>query len=49
MMAAREHGLAIAAAGTHPFSQWQHQSVTPSDRYLSLDAALQQLARELVI
>ena len=47
--AAQEHGLAIAAAGTHPFSRWQNQKVTPKDRYRSLDAVLQQLVRELVI
>ncbi|MEL6381191.1 MAG: carboxylate-amine ligase [Cyanobacteria bacterium J06626_18] len=49
LLAAQEHGLAIAAAGTHPFSQWQKQKVTPKDRYRGLDAVLQQLARELVI
>lgn len=47
--AAREHGLAIAAAGTHPFSHWQHQEVTPKDRYHKLNDLLQQLIRELII
>ncbi|MGJ3249153.1 MAG: carboxylate-amine ligase [Elainellaceae cyanobacterium] len=49
MQTAQHHGLAIAAAGTHPFSQWQHQKVTPNDRYLGLYDVLQQLVRELVI
>ncbi|NER84773.1 MAG: hypothetical protein F6K42_35710, partial [Leptolyngbya sp. SIO1D8] len=49
MVAAQEHGLAIAAAGTHPFSRWQNQKVTPKDRYRSLDTVLQQLVREMVI
>jgi carboxylate-amine ligase len=47
--AAQKHGLAIAAAGTHPFSRWQNQKVTPKDRYRNLNAELQQLIRELVI
>ena len=49
MMAAQEHGLAIAAAGTHPFSRWQNQKVTPKDRYRNLDEVMQQLIREMVI
>jgi len=47
--AAQEHGLAIAAAGTHPFSRWQRQKITPKDRYYGLNEVLQQLIRELVI
>ena len=49
MEASQKHGLAIAAAGTHPFSRWQNQKVTPKDRYRSLDDALRQLIREMVI
>ena len=49
MTAAQNHGLKIAAAGTHPFSRWQNQKVTPKDRYRSLDEVLQQLIREPVI
>jgi carboxylate-amine ligase len=48
MLAAQKHGLAIASAGTHPFSRWQNQKVTPKDRYRNLDAELQQLIREMV-
>ncbi len=47
--AAQENGLAIAAAGTHPFSQWQDQQTTPKDRYRKLTEDLQQLIRELII
>ena len=49
MVASQKHGLAIAAAGTHPFSKWQNQKVTPKDRYRSLDDVLKQLVREMVI
>ena len=49
IVAAQEHGLAIAAAGTHPFSRWQNQEVTPKDRYHDLNNLLQQLIRELII
>lgn len=49
MVAAQEHGLAIAAAGTHPFSRWQNQNITPKDRYHRLNDTLQQVIRELVI
>ena len=49
IVAAQENGLAIAAAGTHPFSQWQDQQTTPKDRYQKLTEDLQQLIRELII
>lgn len=35
--AAARHGSKIAAAGTHPFSRWQAQQITPKDRYLGLE------------
>src|SRR5689334_17590653 len=31
--AARQEGKQIAAAGTHPFSRWQEQQMTPKERY----------------
>jgi len=34
--------------GTHPFSCWQDQKVTPNDRYYSLVQSLQVVARRLV-
>ena len=30
----RENGLVIAAAGTHPFSSWMKQEITPLERYV---------------
>lgn len=42
-------GLQIAAAGTHPFSQWKKQEVTPKERYITLVNTYQQLIREQII
>ncbi|HWS83357.1 MAG TPA: YbdK family carboxylate-amine ligase, partial [Ktedonobacteraceae bacterium] len=39
----------IAAAGTHPFSHWQHQQVTAQPRYQEVYQMYQHLAREQVI
>jgi len=47
--AASKAGQRIAAAGTHPFSHWDKQQVTPKDRYRSLIETYQQLIREQVI
>ncbi|AFZ35952.1 Carboxylate-amine ligase ybdK [Stanieria cyanosphaera PCC 7437] len=47
--AAKQDGNAIAAAGTHPFSDWQKQELTPKRRYQNLQAELKQTIRELVI
>ena len=47
--AAREDGSRIAAAGTHPFSHWREQQVTPKARYRSIADDYQQIARDLVI
>ena len=47
--AARRDGSRIAAAGTHPFSHWEGQAVTPKQRYLELQGDFQQLAREQII
>ncbi|TWU17514.1 Carboxylate-amine ligase YbdK [Novipirellula galeiformis] len=33
---------------THPFSRWESQDVTPTERYLSLVELLQELARRLI-
>ena len=30
--AAAQHGLTIAAAGTHPFCNWMNQEMTPKER-----------------
>ena len=42
-------GNQIAAAGTHPFSEWKEQEVAPKERYQGLMRDYQQLTRELVI
>ena len=47
--AARENGSRIAAAGTHPFSHWGDQTLTPKPRYRELAADFQQLIREQII
>src|SRR5262249_40570763 len=31
--AARQHGMLLFWGGTHPFSRWQDQLVTPTERY----------------
>jgi carboxylate-amine ligase len=47
--AAQRVGLAVAAAGTHPFSHWKDQILSPGVRYDSIVEELQQLARSLLI
>jgi len=47
--AAERVGLAVAAAGTHPFSHWKDQILSPGVRYDSIVEELQQLARSLLI
>lgn len=44
-----DDGLAIVAAGTHPFSSWQEQEFTPEERYMSLQEDLQAVARRNLI
>ena len=46
---AQRVGLAVAAAGTHPFSHWKDQILSPGVRYDSIVEELQQLARSLLI
>jgi glutamate---cysteine ligase / carboxylate-amine ligase len=46
---AKKDGMRIAAAGTHPFSVWQTQEITPLDRYQGLLEDLQELARQTLI
>ena len=47
--AARHFDSRIAAAGTHPFSRWEDQPLTPKPRYRGLRAEYQQLIREQII
>ncbi|WP_406700318.1 carboxylate-amine ligase [Singulisphaera sp. Ch08] len=47
--AAQREGSRIVAAGTHPFSHWEDQAITPKPRYYGIAADFQQLAREQII
>lgn len=47
--AAERDGNRIAAAGTHPFSHWEDQQLTPKARYVGIAQDYQQLAREQLI
>ncbi len=47
--AAERVGLQVAAAGTHPFSSWIDQVISPGERYQTIVEELQQLARSLLI
>ena len=47
--AAERAGLQVAAAGTHPFSSWIEQVISPGERYENIVEELQQLARSLLI
>jgi carboxylate-amine ligase len=46
---AAKKGLAVAAAGSHPFSSWMEQEITPLARYLGVREDLQELAQRLLI
>ena len=46
---AAEDGLKILAAGTHPFSSWMDQEITPFERYQGVEQDLQDLARKNLI
>jgi carboxylate-amine ligase len=47
-LAARKK-LKVAAAGTHPFSSWTQQEITPLARYLGVKHDMQDLAQQLLI
>ena len=49
MELAAKKGLKIAAAGTHPFSHWANQEITPLERYVGTREAMAQLAQQLLI
>jgi len=46
---AGKNGLKIAAAGTHPFSSWMNQEITPQERYYGVREDMQELAQRLLI
>src|SRR5215475_5604743 len=47
--AAERAGLQVAAAGTHPFSNWIDQVISPGERYQHIVEEMGQLARSLLI
>ena len=47
--AAAARGLAIGAAGTHPFAMWEDQRIVSRPRYRELVAGLQWVARQELI
>jgi carboxylate-amine ligase len=46
---AREHGLSIGSAGTHPFALWENQRIVAQPRYRELIEALRFVARQELI
>jgi glutamate---cysteine ligase / carboxylate-amine ligase len=49
MELAAKKGYRIAAAGTHPFANWQTQEITPYDHYLGTRNDMGDLAQRLLI
>ncbi|MDQ3462534.1 MAG: glutamate--cysteine ligase, partial [Actinomycetota bacterium] len=47
--AAEKRGLALLCSGTHPFSEWSDQKVSPNPRYDRLIEEMQWMARRLQI
>src|SRR6201987_1283605 len=47
--AAESTGLQVTAAGTHPFSSWIDQVISPGERYQNIVEEMGQLARSLLI
>lgn len=46
---AAKKDLRVMAAGTHPFSCWTKQEITPLERYLGVKQDMQDLAQQLLI
>ncbi|MEM1202157.1 MAG: carboxylate-amine ligase [Acidobacteriota bacterium] len=46
---AEEKGVKVAAASTHPISQWSHQMANKGERYTELGNSMAQLARRMLI
>ncbi len=45
---ARENGLEIMAAGTHPISDWQNQEITPLERYRGIREDMAEVAHRML-
>jgi glutamate---cysteine ligase / carboxylate-amine ligase len=46
---ARENGLRVAAAGTHPFADWRNQEIYPDPRYETIVEDMKMVARANLI
>jgi carboxylate-amine ligase len=46
---AHQNGLRLAAAGSHPFAQWQKQEIYPDDRYRTIVEDMKMVARANLI
>jgi len=46
---ARQNGLRLASAATHPFADWRAQEIYPDERYHSIVEDMQQVARANLI
>jgi carboxylate-amine ligase len=46
---AEKNGKQVAAASSHPFSNWSKQQVTAGERYTKLQEAMADLARQMLI
>ena len=46
---AAKNNLKIVAAGTHPFSSWMTQEITPQERYMGVKQDMQELAQRMLI
>ena len=49
MKLADRRDLKMVAAGTHPFSCWTKQEITPLERYMGVKQDMQELAQQLLI
>jgi carboxylate-amine ligase len=47
--AAEQRNLGLMCAGTHPFTDWQSQLISPKERYLELVERMQWMARRMQI
>src|SRR4051795_4945796 len=47
--AAAQNGALIASAGTHPFSRWEHQEITGTERYQGVVDELRWVAERVAI
>lgn len=49
MQLSAQSGLKIASAGSHPFSSWIEQEITPFERYYGVRGEMAMLAQQLLI